>query len=206
MARTAGSFSGTTGPLVRRTAERLFARHGYAAVSMRQIAAEVGVQAGALYSYTPDKQSLLFDILRTHLEEVLDDWRAQPVPADPLEMLQGFTRHHLRFHFDRPDMMFIANMELRNLTPENFAMIEALRAAYESELGAILRAGQATGAFHIPDLRLATMGILAMLAGVTRWYREDGRLTPARIEEIYAQMVLRLAGSAMDLPAQGPAP
>ena len=40
-------------------AEAEFYRHGYAAVSMRQIAAEVGVQAGALYAYTPDKQALL---------------------------------------------------------------------------------------------------------------------------------------------------
>ena len=55
MARTAGSRAEITGPLVRAAAQRLFARHGYAAVSMRRIAAEVGVQAGALYAYTPDK-------------------------------------------------------------------------------------------------------------------------------------------------------
>ena len=51
MARKTGSRSETTGPRVREAALRLFARHGYAAVSMRQIAAEVGVQAGALYLY-----------------------------------------------------------------------------------------------------------------------------------------------------------
>ena len=64
MARKTGSHSDITGPKVRRAAQRLFARHGYAAVSMRRIAAEVGVQAGALYLYTPDKQTLLFDLMR----------------------------------------------------------------------------------------------------------------------------------------------
>ena len=48
MARTQGSHSDITGPRVREAALHLFARHGYAAVSMRKIAAEVGVQAGAL--------------------------------------------------------------------------------------------------------------------------------------------------------------
>ena len=43
MARKTGSHSDITGPKVRAAAERLFARHGYAAVSMRQIAAEVGL-------------------------------------------------------------------------------------------------------------------------------------------------------------------
>ena len=64
MARTQGSKAEITGPLVRDAARRLFARHGYAAVSMRQIAAEVGVQVGTLYSYTADKQTLLADLLR----------------------------------------------------------------------------------------------------------------------------------------------
>ena len=42
MARTTGSHSDITGPRVRAAALRLFARGGYAAVSMRAIAAEVG--------------------------------------------------------------------------------------------------------------------------------------------------------------------
>ena len=69
MARTQGSHSGITGPRIRAAALALFARHGYAAVSMRQIAAEVGVQAGALYNYTTDKQALLFSLLRGHMDE-----------------------------------------------------------------------------------------------------------------------------------------
>ena len=74
MARKSGSHSEITGPLVRSSALRLFARDGYAAVSMRQIAAEVGVQAGALYLYTPDKQTLLFDLMREHMDELLAAW------------------------------------------------------------------------------------------------------------------------------------
>ena len=40
MARTQGSKAEITGPAVRDAARRLFARHGFAAVSMRQIAAD----------------------------------------------------------------------------------------------------------------------------------------------------------------------
>ncbi|NBC95477.1 MAG: TetR family transcriptional regulator, partial [Deinococcus-Thermus bacterium] len=41
MPRKTGSHGQITGPRIRAAALRLFARHGYAAVSMRQIAAEV---------------------------------------------------------------------------------------------------------------------------------------------------------------------
>ena len=71
MARTAGSHSDITGPRVRTAALQLFAEHGFAAVSMRQIASAVGVQAGALYNYTADKQSLLFDLMKTHMDQLL---------------------------------------------------------------------------------------------------------------------------------------
>jgi AcrR family transcriptional regulator len=194
MARTHGSRSDVTGPRLRHAALMLFARHGYAAVSMRQIAAEVGVQAGALYLYTADKQSLLFDLMREHLEALLAEWAASAAPADPVARLDQFARFHMRFHAARADAVFIAYMELRNLTPENFAVIEGLRRRYEAALEGILRDGVAAGVFQVPDTRLAAMALIAMLNGVTTWFREGGRLSRAQVEDLHAAMVLNAVG------------
>ena len=193
MARKQGSHAKTTGPLVRAAALRLFARHGYAAVSMRQIAAEVGVQAGALYLYTPDKQTLLFDLMREHMETLLAEL---PAPSgEPLRDLQDFARFHIRFHLDRSDLVFIAYMELRNLEPENFQVIERLRHRYEDRLEAILREGDGRGVFCIPDQKLATLAVIAMLTGVNTWYREGGRLGRAEVEAIYWDMIRKSVGA-----------
>jgi AcrR family transcriptional regulator len=194
MARTAGSHSDITGPRVRAAALQLFAQHGYAAVSMRQIAREVGVQAGALYNYTPDKQSLLFDLMRTHLEELLAEHAAMPGAPDPVAALERFTRFHIRFHARRPDEVFIAYMELRNLSPENFSEIEMLRRRYEDELENILRAGLAAGVFAVADTKVATMAVIAMLTGVNTWFREGGRLSLNEVERIYWDMVRKAVG------------
>lgn len=202
MARKTGSHSQTTGPRVRDAAARLFARHGFAAVSMRQIAAEVGVQAGALYLYTPDKQTLLFDLMRAHLEELLAAWEAEPRAGTPRDRLAAFVRFHIGFHLARPEAVFIAYMELRNLEPGNFRAVEALRHRYEDALEAILRDGQADASFHIPDTRLAAMALIAMLTGVTNWYREGGRLARAEVEAIYCDMALQAVGAS---PAAGAA-
>lgn len=189
MARTKDSSGDVTGPRMRDAATRLFARHGYAAVSMRQIAAEIGLQAGALYRYTPDKQSLLFDLMQAHLTELLDAVALQDWPDDPVAALDAFTRHHIRFHHSRPDAVFVAYMELRNLTPDNFARIEALRRRYEAHLRAILQRGQARGIFALPDIPVASYAIIAMLTGVTTWYRTGGRLSLTQIETLYCDMV-----------------
>lgn len=196
MARKPGSRADITGPRLRDAALRLIARHGYAAVSMRQIAAEVGVQAGTLYLYTADKQSLLFDLMRDHLESLLAAWAANPPPSgDAVARLEHFARFHIRFHAARADAVFIAYMELRNLTPENFATIEALRTSYETALVTILREGQAEGSLHVPDTRLAAMALIAMLNGVNTWFREGGRLSRARVEDLHVAMVLQAAGA-----------
>lgn len=194
MARKQGSHAEITGPKVREAALRLFARHGYAAVSMRQIAAEVGVQAGALYLYTPDKQSLLFDLMRGHMEELLDACEALPTEGDAGARLEAFARFHIRFHLDRPDAVFIAYMELRNLEPENFRAVEALRKRYEDRLEAILAKGAGTGVFTVPDTKLAAMALIAMLTGVNTWYREGGRLSREKVEQIYWDMTRRAVG------------
>ncbi|MFD2173632.1 TetR family transcriptional regulator [Rhodobacter lacus] len=189
MARKTGSHSEITGPRIRAEASRLFARHGFAAVSMRQIAAAVGVQAGALYLYTPDKEALLFDLLKTHMEELLAAWAEAPRGAGALGALETFVRFHIRFNLMRAEAVFLSYMELRNLNAANFAVIEALRGRYEGELEAILKAGQAEGALALPDTKLATMAIIAMLTGVTTWYREGGRLDRETVETIYWDMV-----------------
>ncbi|WP_137703085.1 TetR/AcrR family transcriptional regulator [Marimonas lutisalis] len=190
MARTQGSHSDITGPRIRAAALKLFARHGFAAVSMRQIAAEVGLQAGALYNYTPDKQSLLYELMRGHMDDLLAARQAEAANAtDPMTRLENFTRFHIRFHIERPDEVFIAYMELRNLTPENFAEIEGLRHAYEDELETILRDGVAAGVFAVPDPRIATYAVIAMLTGVNTWYRPRGRLSLDEVETLYWDMV-----------------
>ncbi|UWP97380.1 TetR/AcrR family transcriptional regulator [Aliiroseovarius crassostreae] len=195
MARKTGSHSDITGPRVREAALRLFARHGYAAVSMRQIAREVGVQAGALYLYTKDKQSLLFDLMRAHMDELLAAWEEVPKGTTPLEQLEVFSRFHIHFHLERPDAVFIAYMELRNLSEENFATLEALRRQYERALERILDAGREAGVINVPDTRLATMAVIAMLTGVNTWYREGGRLSQEAVADIYWDMVRGAVGA-----------
>ncbi len=198
MARTQGSHSDITGPRIRTEALRLFAQHGYAAVSMRQIASAVGVQAGALYNYTPDKQSLLFSLMEGHMTELLAAWHEQEAAytaevSDPeakvLARLEAFTRFHIRFHLERPDAVFIAYMELRNLSEDNFTAIESLRREYENALQAILKEGVRLGVLHVPDPKIATLAVIAMLNGVMTWYRSGGRLSLEEVEGIYWDMV-----------------
>ena len=150
MARKTGSHSEITGPKIKQAALVLFARHGFAAVTMRQIAANVGVQAGAIYNYTPDKQNLLFDLLHGHMVDLLSKWAVELVPKNPIAALDHFVAFHLDFHIKRPELVFISYMELRNLSEENFNAIVEQRRIYEKIIYNLILSGVVSGDFLVP--------------------------------------------------------
>ena len=195
MARRAGSTGAETAEKLRKAALELFARSGYAAVSMRAIAAETGVQAGAIYNHFPTKQDLLNELLQVHMETLLNAWsEAERPELAPPAALENFVRFHIRYHLDRSREVFISYMELRSLEDENFQEIERLRRQYERVPRTILDRGAADGSFDIIDPLVTTMAIIAMLNGMTTWYRENGRLTLDEIEALYVRLVARLVG------------
>jgi AcrR family transcriptional regulator len=194
MARKIGSHSEITGPKIKQAALELFARHGFAAVTMRQIAARVGVQAGAIYNYTPDKQALLFDLLRGHMADLLACWAAEQVPHNPVAALDHFVAFHLDFHIQRPDLVFISYMELRNLTEENFKEIEEMRGRYEKIVYDMIRKGVLAGDFQVTDAKITSFALIAMLTGVVDWFREDGRLSSTELTLHYCALARQTFG------------
>tara|TARA_R110000751_G_scaffold189187_3_gene295203 strand:+ start:21518 stop:22117 length:600 start_codon:yes stop_codon:yes gene_type:complete len=195
MARKVGSVGAETADRVRLAAVSLFARYGYAAVSMRQIGREIGLQAGAIYNHFPTKQHLLRGLLVEHMERLLATWdSARDENLPPREALIAFVRFHIRYHMQCGPEVFISYMELRNLEEHNFIEVEELRRRYEMNLRNILANGRADGVFSISDPPVATMGIIAMLTGITNWYKEHGRLSLEQIEELYIGMIVGAVG------------
>jgi hypothetical protein len=127
--------------------------------------------------------------MREHMQDLLEALDAMGRCDDAEDALRQFIGFHIRFHLQRPDEVFIAYMELRNLSPENFAEIEDLRRQYENVLESILDSGQQAGQFAISDTKIATLAVIAMLNGVMTWYRSGGRLSLDEVEEIYWNMV-----------------
>jgi AcrR family transcriptional regulator len=196
MARKKGSHAELTGPRIRAAALRLIARDGYAAVSMRQLAGEVGLQAGALYLYADSKEALLRQLVLGFHEELLAEWQQVVLPASPVERLEAFVRFHLRFHLARPEAVAVSVLEGRNLGPEAMAPVAELRERHLRVLETILAEGHAAGGFQVPDTRLAALAIVAMLTGsVSLWRDADGRLPRGRAERILWNMVRRSVGA-----------
>lgn len=196
MARTIGSDGEKTEAAIREAAASLIARYGYEAVSMRQLAAEVGVQAAALYRYFPTKEDLLFTLMRAHMDGLIASWEAaRPADGDAADELSAFVANHIGFHVMRRHSTHVSNMELRSLSRENLTQILKLRASYEKDLRRILRDGGEDGSFRIDDVALTAMAIIQMVTGVIVWFRPDERLSVEEVTRNYLIMTMRLVGA-----------
>jgi AcrR family transcriptional regulator len=94
---------------IRKAGLRLIFEHGYEAMSLRQLAAEVGIQAGSLYNHISTKQELLFDLIQDHINELLRQLdRALDGKQAPEERLRAFVAFHVTYHMTRKREVFIA--------------------------------------------------------------------------------------------------
>ena len=192
LARIAGSNGSRTAEAIRRVGLRLIYRHGFAAMSLRQLAAEVGVQPASLYNHIATKQDLLFSLVHDHMVALLAHTDAALAAAAPTpsDRLRAFVAHHITYHLHKKQAVFVANFELRALTPANYAAIVALRGTYEARLIGLLEEGAAAGVLAVDDPRIAAYAILAMLTGACTWYKPEGRLSKSEVVALHTDLVL----------------
>jgi len=98
---------------IRAAASELFARRGFAAATMRQIAKRAHVGLGTLFNYAEDKRDLVFLIFNEELNATTDVALAAPRPrAAPLEQLMAIFRVHYRWLAAQPALARILLQEL----------------------------------------------------------------------------------------------
>ena len=192
MSRTTGSSGPKTLAAIHEAGLQLIYAKGFEAMSLRELAARVGLQPGSLYNHIATKQALLFDLINNHMVRLHERVAAELEGiTDPTQRLKAFTAFHLTYHIERKREVFIGSAELRSLEPKNRKRIVALRRDYEDILADILQAGVKASQFKVGDIRVSTYAILAMLTGICTWYDPKGRVSRAELIAAHTRLVLQ---------------
>ncbi len=152
-------------------AKRLFADEGVAHVTMRRIAAAVGVSPTALYMHFTDKDAILLAIAQDTFSDLVERLQAAPEPnAPPLDRLRAGLRAYAAFGLARPDEYRLTLMT-RFLPPraEKSRVLPVADQSFAILQGTVIdlmRAGQFRpgNADQVAELIWATMhGVTALL-------------------------------------------
>lgn len=157
---------------------RLFARGGFDATSMRDIAGEAGMLAGSMYYHFPSKNDLIAAVYEEGVAEISAAVDAAVAAADtPWMRLEAACVAHLKALLSDTAHAAVITADLRRLDGRLRRRLIAMRDVYERrfvDLVAALPLEAGT------DRTLWRLQLLGALNWTPTWYR-PGRKSPAAI-------------------------
>jgi TetR/AcrR family transcriptional regulator len=190
MARTrANDYDEKRRAILNRSAE-LFAAHGYDRASMSKIAEACGVSKANLYHYYEDKEELLFDVIRFHLEELLEVVEAADRPdLAPEPRLKELIAALLEAYRDADAQHNVQINGLRLLPAERQIELKAM----ERDLVRIFSSAVEGVARQLKGTKLlkpVTMSLFGMINWHYLWFKSTGEVSRADYAELVSQLIV----------------
>jgi AcrR family transcriptional regulator len=163
MARTRAATYDDQRTLILARAAELFARRGYTAASMNEVAAACAVSKATLYHYVRDKHALLAQIAAEHvarLEALVREVKAQRLA--PAAELDALIRRFTAAYAD-------AQHEHRVLTEDVKFLRDAERSAVEAGQRRVVAAFASAITRLRPDLAAHATPLAMLLFGMINW-------------------------------------
>ena len=173
-------------------AARAFARGGYDATNMDQIAHECGLAKGHIYHYFRSKEEIFTRIRTEAVNRLIERLTAiAPAHGDPELALRKAVSAVIARICDEKERYEPLLPDPVSLSPENRKRIRTLGRRYERMFTDIVRSGIEKGIFVPGDPKLMTFVILRAAFTVANWYREGGKWKPQWIVEQVTEQLVR---------------
>ncbi|CAN0655889.1 TetR family transcriptional regulator [Nitratireductor aquimarinus] len=175
-------------------AARIFARDGYDRASMNQLATELGVSKALLYHYYTSKEALLFDIIETHLQELVEAVEEADQPHEaPQERLEGLVTALLDAYRDADNEHRVQLSGLQLLPDAQQEELKALERRLVALFAEAVRQVNPEVFDNRPLLKPVTMSLFGMLNWFYMWFREDRGIS----RQDYAKLATHLLVSGV---------
>jgi AcrR family transcriptional regulator len=174
-------------------AATLFAERGFVATTVRDIADAAGILSGSLYHHFDSKDSMVDEILRGFLDELLGDYRkilaAGLDPGGTLRALvvasfECIDRRHAEVAIFQNESTYLAQFE-------RFGYLADRNAEFRTLWTGVLEDGVRTGDFRAGLHAEAVYRFIRDTVWVAvRWYRPGGALSASAVAEQYLAILL----------------
>ena len=94
------------------TARRLFAKQGYTATSMRQVAAEAGIGKATIYHHFHDKRAIVMSLLQDNIAAMDKAVSIVRAENDPRRCIEVAVNVSISFLYDTVDIMQVVRREV----------------------------------------------------------------------------------------------
>lgn len=175
---------------IHRAACRLFREHGYPGTSVRQIAEQVGILGGSLYTHMNSKDDLLWDILNDAADRFMKTLRdVCESKLGALQKLRAAILSHVAVITSDLDTAAVYTFEWRHLTDQRRKDFTQRRDEYEQMFRGLVDQSIRERFIGVESAASATLFILSALNWVSTWYRTDGPMTAEEVGRMLANYI-----------------
>lgn len=173
----------------------LISRHGYEAMTLRQLGPAAGIKAGSVYYYVKSKQDLLFRILKETLEEDFAELENKLSASEsPASRLAIFIEWFVRGIVAKKQTCFLWTSEIRSLNPANYRVIAKKSRLFMECLEDIIREGTVAGLYREPDVEGTAFAIWGLLSSPLMWLYPEQRTDVDEIIALFTRLSFRCLG------------
>jgi TetR/AcrR family transcriptional regulator, cholesterol catabolism regulator len=173
-------------------AAELFDEHGYANVSMEQLAVAAGIAKPTLYHYFRAKDEILRGIHEAFIDLLLErQEERRQLALSPADLLLGAMTDILGLmetHRGHVRVFFEHYRELPDTVREE---IRVKRVRYQNMVRDAVAEGIRTGVFREVDADIATMAVFGMCNWAYQWWRPGSGADPAHTAQRIWDLVMR---------------
>ncbi len=185
----------------------LFAKNGYKATNLQQVADNLGVTRQALYYYFRSKSAILaalFDEVMTRMEEGNENGETGGDGEDFATLLEN----HIRVIVDNTDLVAVLLLERPEIAKLKDVPAARRRQAYSKRFLTAYEEGVAAGRLRDFDPQLTVTTLLASANSISAWYHTGSREKPDKVAETVTELLLsgvRLSSRSRKAPAKAKA-
>ncbi len=172
------------------TAARLFKQKGYSAVTMRDLAAEVGVKAASLYNHITSKEEILNEVILNIAESFtqgIQDIRLEDTKV--AQKLEAVIAQHVHLTADNPYGMASLNNDWMHLG-EGKEKYLSLRSTYEQHFREIIKEGKAQNVLKDIDEEVILFSTLGTLRNLYLWIPKKADLQRSKLIDSLCETLL----------------
>ncbi|MEI6881816.1 MAG: TetR/AcrR family transcriptional regulator [Bacteroidota bacterium] len=172
-------------------AAKLFKQKGFAATSMRDLAAELGIEAASIYYHFKSKEELLEKVCFDMADKFITNAReVNDIYFNAEEKLRMAIKLHVQTITENQNQSSVFLSEWRNLSEPKLSLFRQLRQQYENQFTIILADGEKEDIFDDVDKKFAVLSILSTINFINEWYKPDGRMNASEIAEKLSNFIM----------------
>ncbi len=173
-------------------ASQLFKEKGYSAVTMRDIAQEMGIKAASLYNHIKSKQEILSVLILDLAKDFTSGMKnIEGMKISPLQKIEKLIELHIDITVNQSEALAALNNDWMHLEEEDLASFIKMRENYEEHFRNIIKEGISIGQIQPRHPEVILFSILSTLRTLYLWYQKRGKLDVNLLKRDMVAVLLR---------------